>query len=129
MEPYLGPGKSIFCRRLGTRPARGSIVVFHHPRRSELWLVKRIVGLPGEKVVIDFGEVVIDGRSGVDVWGDGMETFPEGQWTVGPLEVFVLSDNRPATADDGRSFGPVPVSGMMKVIWPRVRRSQSPGRA
>ncbi|HUP17044.1 MAG TPA: signal peptidase I [Acidimicrobiia bacterium] len=128
MEPSVGPGKTLFCRRLGTRPSRGLIVVFHHPRRAELWLVKRIVGLPGEEVVVDFGEVVVDGRSGVDVWGAGQETFPEGRWKVGPGEVLVLSDNRPATADDGRSFGPIPMSGMMKVIWPRMRRSQSSKR-
>jgi type IV secretory pathway protease TraF len=89
-----------------------------------MWLVKRIVGLPGEQVVVDFGEVVVDGRPGVDVWGAGQQTFPEGQWRVGPGEVLVMSDNRPATADDGRTFGPVPISGMMKVIWPRMRRSQ-----
>ena len=92
-----------------------------------MWLVKRIVGLPGEEVVVDFGEVSIDGRSGVDLWGVAQETFPEGRWRVGPGEVLVLSDNRPATADDGRTFGPVPISGMMKVIWPWMR-SQPPNK-
>jgi type IV secretory pathway protease TraF len=86
-----------------------------------MWLVKRIVGLPGEEVVVDFGEVAIEGRSGVDVWGAAQETFPEGRWRVGPGEVLVLSDNRPATADDGRTFGPVSMSGMLKVIWPWMR--------
>jgi type IV secretory pathway protease TraF len=91
-----------------------------------MWLVKRIVGLPGEEVVVDFGEVMVDQKPGVDVWGAGQQTFPEGRWQVGPGEVLVLSDNRPATADDGRTFGPVPMLGMMKVIWPRTRRNQSP---
>jgi type IV secretory pathway protease TraF len=94
-----------------------------------MWIVKRIVGLPGEEVVVDFGEVVVDGRSGVDVWGAGQETFPEGSWKVGPGEVLVLSDNRPATVDDGRSFGPVPMSGMLKVIWPRMKSSQPPDKS
>lgn len=128
MEPSLNPGQGILCRRLSTRPARGSIVVFPHPRRPEMWLVKRIVGLPGEEVVVDFGEVLVDERSGVDLWGAGQETFPEGRWTVGPGEVLVLSDNRPATTDDGRTFGPVPMSGMMKVIWPRIRSRRPPQR-
>jgi len=122
MEPSLVPGQGILCGRLGTRPPRGSIVVFPHPRRPEMWLVKRIVGLPGEDVVVDFGEVVVDERSGVDLWGAGQETFPEGRWPVGPGEVLVLSDNRLATADDGRTFGPVPMKGMLKVIWPRTTR-------
>ncbi len=126
MEPSLGPGQRILCRPLGTPPTRGSIVVFPHPRRPEMWLVKRIVGLPGEDVVVDFGEVVIDERSGVDLWGAGQQTFPEGRWRVGPTEVLVLSDNRPATADDGRTFGPVPMSGMMAVIWPRNHGNRPP---
>jgi type IV secretory pathway protease TraF len=90
-----------------------------------MWLVKRVIGLPGEEVVVDFGEVIIDGRSGVDQWGAGQVTFPEGRWKLGTDEVLVLSDNRPATVDDGRSFGPVPMSGMLRVIWPRMKPGPS----
>ncbi len=92
-----------------------------------MWLVKRIIGLPGEEVIVDFGEVLIDGRSGVDRWGAGHDTFPEGRWKVGTGEVFVLSDNRPATVDDGRSFGPVQVSGMLSLIWPRSKPKTTGG--
>ena len=84
-----------------------------------MWLVKRIVGLPGEEVVLDFGTVLIDGRPGVDVWGGGQDTFLRGRWGVGTGDVFVLSDNRRATVDDARSFGPVPTNRMLRVIWPR----------
>ena len=121
MEPSLPPGTGIVCRTVVTRPVRGSIVVFPHPRRPDMWLVKRVVGLPHEEVVVDFGEVLIDGRSGVDLWSGGQTTFPEGKWRVGTDEVLVLSDNRVATVDDGRSFGPVPLNGMLRVIWPRMK--------
>lgn len=92
-----------------------------------MWLLKRIIGLPDEEVIVDFGEVLINGRSGVDRWGAGHDTFPEGRWKVGTGEVFVLSDNRPATVDDGRSFGPVPVSGMLSLIWPRSKPKTTGG--
>jgi signal peptidase I len=82
-------------------------------------MVKRIVGLPGEEIALDFGDVVIDGRPGIDLWGPAGQTFPEGTWRVGEAEVFVLSDNRKATIDDGRSFGPATTQGMMQMIWPR----------
>ena len=121
MEPSLVPGRLLICRRLGTRPLRGSIVVLLHPRRPGMWLVKRIVGLPGEVVVSDFGEVLIDGRPGIDRWAFGHDTFPEGTWRPGRGEVLVLSDNRRATADDGRTFGPVSTRGMLEVVWPRLR--------
>ena len=48
------------------------------------------------------------------------ETFPEGKWQLGSGQVLVLSDNRPATADDGRTFGPVSSTGMLKMVWPRM---------
>ena len=90
-----------------------------------MWLVKRVVGLPDEEIVVDFGEVLVDGRSGVDLWSGGQTTFPEGKWKVGADEVLVLSDNRVATVDDGRLFGPVPLSGMLRVIWPRPKPPSS----
>lgn len=120
MEPSLTSGRWIFCRPMGTHPTRGSIVVFPHPHHGEMWLVKRIIGLPGEEVSADLGEVLIDGNPGIDVWSFGQTTFPEGKWNPGPGKVLVLSDNRSATMDDGRSFGPVAMQGMLKVIWPRT---------
>jgi signal peptidase I len=91
------------------------MVVFTHPA-SELTLVKRVVGLPGETVTLDFGDVLIDGNAGLDVWGTG-STFPEGKWVMGEEHVFVLSDNRSATRDDSRSFGAIPLTGMLEVFW------------
>ena len=121
MEPFLTSGRLIVCRDLGAGPSRGEVVVFPHPHRPAMWLVKRIIGLPGEEVVIDFGEVLIDGRPGMDRWGSNLDTFPEGKWQLGRDQVLVLSDNRRATADDGRTFGPVPTPGMFRMVWPRTR--------
>jgi signal peptidase I len=121
MEPSLAPGTGIICRTVVTRPVRGSIVVFRHPKGLDMWLVKRVIGLPHEEVVVDFGEVLIDGRSGVDLWSGDKTTFPEGKWKLGADEVLVLSDNRAATVDDSRTFGPVPIRGLLRVIWPRMK--------
>ena len=123
MEPSLTSGRWILCASMGTHPTRGSIVVFPHPRRREMWLVKRIIGLPGEEVSADFGQVLIDGDPGLDLWSFGQATFPEGTWNPGPGEVLVLSDNRSATMDDGRSFGPVAMQDMLKVVWPAPRQA------
>ena len=122
MEPSLAPDRLLICRALGTPPRRGSIVVFPHPRHQAMWLVKRVVGLPGEEVEIDFGRVLVNGDPDLDLWDAGGNTFPEGKWNVGESEVLVLSDNRPGTVDDGRSFGPVGTRGMFRVIWPRAGR-------
>lgn len=115
MRPALLPGDTILCRRARGSVTRGTMVVFTHPS-SDLTLVKRVVGLPGETVTIDFGEVLIDGEAGLDSWGSG-STFPEGEWVLGEEDVFVLSDNRAATRDDGRSFGALPLNSVLVVFW------------
>ncbi len=119
MEPALVDGDRLQCTRLRGIPHRGAMAVFVHPLIPDFWLIKRVIGLPSERVDLDFGQVLIDGRPGLDNWAHG-DTFPEGQWLVGPGEVFVLSDNRTATMDDSRRFGPVPIEGMLVPI----RRSQ-----
>ena len=86
---------------------RGEVVAIPHPRREDFWLVKRVIGLPGEVVTVDFGQVLIDGMPATDPWGRG-STMPEGVWRLDDGDLFVLSDNRLATQDDSRSFGPIP---------------------
>lgn len=44
------------------RPARGDVVVFHHPARPKETLVKRVIGLPGDRVQVRRGAVFINGR-------------------------------------------------------------------
>ncbi len=77
-------------------------------------VIKRVVGLPGEHLAIDFGTVLADGKPDLDVWGDGF-TFPDGEWHIGPADAFVLSDNRNATRDDSRTFGPISLAKMRRV--------------
>jgi signal peptidase I len=120
MEPALVDGDRIWCTRLHGIPPRGAIAVFVHPLIPDFWLVKRVVGLPGEQIELDFGALLVNGRSGLDLWGRG-ETFPEGRWLVDRAAVFVLSDNRSATIDDSRRFGPVPTQGML-IATRRSRR-------
>jgi signal peptidase I len=125
MEPALLPGDTIVCRKARGPMKRGTMVVFTHPA-SALTMVKRVVGLPGETVTIDFGDVLIDGNTGLDVWGTS-STFPEGEWVMSEHDVFVLSDNRTATRDDSRSFGALPLKGMRAVIrHVRIGKSRTP---
>lgn len=121
MSPVLHPGTLLLCGWPNPRVSRGDLVVFPHPRHTGMKLVKRVVGLAGETVTIDTGEVAIDGVTDVDAWAVGL-TVEDGTWPVPPGHAFVLSDNRKATKDDSRSFGPVPLVSARKV-WGRL-----PGR-
>ncbi len=54
----------IFGQRIttGINPERGEIVVFRHPQDEEIFYIKRIIGLPGDKLVIDGNTVMINGK-------------------------------------------------------------------
>lgn len=106
MMPALRDGDWVLAQRSTGRLDRGEIVVFDHPRRPDFSLVKRVVGLPSETVTIRNGRVHIDGAVLVEPWTDG-PTRPDGDWTLAPDEVFVLSDARTLTFADGRAFGPI----------------------
>ncbi|HEX2421064.1 MAG TPA: signal peptidase I [Acidimicrobiia bacterium] len=121
MEPALSDGDHIRCTRLRDLPPRGAVAVFVHPLIPDFWLIKRVIGLPGEEVEIDLGQVLINGRPGLDAWGRG-GTFPDGHWKLGPGTLFVLSDNREATVDDSRRFGPVSTEGMLVATRRSLRR-------
>ncbi len=97
--------------------------MFPHPRRADFWLVKRVVGLPGETVEID-GVVRIDGVVFPEPWA-ASGTPGSGRWELGPGEMFVLSDARGRTRADSRTFGPVPVDGSYRPLL-RYRRGPAP---
>ena len=123
MSPALAHG-SRFLGRRSPRPGsvrRGAIVAFTHPLRSGFWLVKRVVGLSGENIALDTGEVLINGRSGLDRWGVGW-SMPDGEWAVPSGMLFVLSDQRSVTRDDSRRFGPISTANLYRMVFPRPHR-------
>ena len=66
MEPTLRIGERAFANMRaydGQAPARGDIVVFKLPRDETTIFVKRIVGLPGEKLQMKNGILHIDGKA------------------------------------------------------------------
>jgi signal peptidase I len=79
MEPTLHVGEYLFANMWAfhdQEPARGDIVVFKLPRDPSTIFIKRIVGLPGEKVQIKKGIVHIDGQA-VPTVDAGTYTLPE----------------------------------------------------
>jgi len=118
MTPALEPGDFIIAQLRREPVQRGDIIVFNHPHRPSFELVKRVVGLPGESVVISGGQVHCNDAIVAEPWADG-PTFPDGIWQIGRDEVFVLGDNRSASAADSRMLGPIELSG---THWQAVAR-------
>jgi signal peptidase I len=87
-------------------PRRGDVVVFKHPNEPEQDFIKRIVGLPGERVELRDGAVVVDGRPLEEPYlnplYDGGDDF--GPLTVAAGHYFLLGDHRNRSSDS-RSWG------------------------
>lgn len=124
MSPTLRPGDYVVTDRSDQPAHRGAIVVFEHPGRPAFYLVKRIVGLPGESLSIDAGRVHVDGAPLDEMWTTD-DTGPNGQWDLGLDEAFVLGDARWMSVGDSREIGPVPLERLkMRIVfryWPFER--------
>ena len=106
MEPTLSDGDNLLVDELSfhfVKPRRYDIVVFPDRQRGG-YIIKRVIGLPGEKVEIFDGSVFIDGNllQG-DVYGaepiEDAGTLKDGGMLLGEDEYFVLGDNRNESVD------------------------------
>lgn len=124
MRPALQPGDWLLARRLRRPPARGAVVVLNTAAAPDLSLVKRVIGLPGERVAVAEGQVHIDGTTLAEPWVSG-RTTPDLEITVPDGQVWVLGDNRGRSSADSRSIGPVPLDDVgwqvLGVYWPSSR--------
>lgn len=113
---------------------RGDVVVFRYPKNPQQFFVKRIVGLPGEKVEVDDGKVKIYNQENLEGFIlDESEYLPADIFTKGAVaeelkddEYFVLGDNR-SYSHDSRAWGPVKKEEVIgKVLlraWPVSKAS------
>ena len=136
MEPTLRVADRVIANRLVYgfhEPRRGDIVVFEAPARVETAcgtgggaFIKRIVGLPGEKLSMRNGYVLIDGVSLVEPYLRAAYRGREsGDWArISGDSYFVLGDNRTMSCDS-RRWGLVPrdnIIGRADVTyWPPNR--------
>ena len=130
MAPAIEPGDHLVADRAWTRRglSRGDIVIF---RSSDRYMVKRVVGLPGETISIEGGVLMIAGRPAADPWWPAASR-PDGEWIVPPDSWFVLGDNRADSAADSRTLGPIERAGIHSRVvgryWP-WRRTRMPDSA
>jgi signal peptidase I len=120
MEPSFYDGQYIVVSRLEymfDAPKRGDVIVFHSPEDPDRDFIKRIIGLPGEQVYIEAGQVYIDSAPLDEPYIQNSFTYSSSHaWTLGPDEYFVLGDNR-NNSNDSHDFGPVNRSAIIGRAW------------
>jgi signal peptidase I len=123
MEPSLHDGEFVVVNRLAYRwaqPQRGDIVVFYYPNDPSRRFIKRVIGLPGDIVSVDRGQVKVNGITLDEPYILSAPRY-QGTWSVGPAELFVLGDNRNNSLDSER-WGMLPFNEVIGkatlVYWP-----------
>jgi signal peptidase I len=109
MEPLLQPGDRVMVVKFwyhlpSVHPKRGQIVVFKYPVDPKRDFVKRVIGLPGEKVEIKGGRVFIDDREIPEPYVHFPDNFMKEAEVVPKNSYFCLGDNR-ANSQDSRFWG------------------------
>jgi signal peptidase I len=110
MEPTISDDSWIISLRAGFRrrePRRFDVVRFQDPRTLDHWIVKRIVGLPGEEVALKADELFVNDELVEDFFAYCPDpSADKSEWWLKDDEYVVLGDNRSASTDS-RKFGPV----------------------
>ena len=114
MDPTFSTGQFLVVDRLTYRfnePVRGDIIVFRYPNNPKVYFIKRIIGLPGETVIIKSGQVSIISTGtpqGIILNEPYVTTshrsMDNSTTMLGPDQYFVMGDNR-LQSSDSRVWG------------------------
>jgi signal peptidase I len=127
MENTFQSGDYILTSKIAykfEKPRRGDVIVFKSPKNPDIDYIKRIIGLPGDQIMINDGEVYINNTLLQENYITAKTTLFEGGFmqngvpvTVPEGYLFVMGDNRPRSSDS-REFGFIPLTDVIgKVIF------------
>jgi signal peptidase I len=123
MRPTLDDGEFVLVNRLAYtfgKMERGDIIVFYYPSDPNQELIKRIIGLPGDQIVVQRGQVSVNGHLLNEPYIAALPNY-SGEWTVPEDKLFVLGDNR-NDSSDSHSWGMLPTKNVVGksilIYWP-----------
>lgn len=123
MQPTLEDGEFLLVNKMSYvfgEVERGDIIVFHFPLNPQEELIKRVIGLPGDHVVVKDSRVFINGQP-LDEPYIAQAPLYYGDWVVTEGHLFVLGDNR-NNSNDSKDWGMLPrenvVGKAVLIYWP-----------
>jgi signal peptidase I len=127
MAPQIASGEYVLIDTLSykfVRPARGDVIAFRHstdPESDGSIFIKRVIGLPGDRVSIDRGNVYVNGKRLDEPYVEFHDDRSYPLVVVPEGALYVLGDNR-ADSEDSRYFGCIPeqsvIGRALAGIWP-----------
>lgn len=127
MQPNFPDGEYLLTDKVKYRfeePKRGDVIVFQAPNSPDDEYIKRIIGLPGDKVSVGSGKIYLNGNLleesdylAPSVYTSGGLFLGEGEEVIVPdKQYFVVGDNRPFSSDS-RAWGFVPKTKITGRAW------------
>jgi signal peptidase I len=119
MEPSLHNNQRLIIEKISYHfrsVERGDIIVLKLPDRPGPPLIKRVIGLPGERVEIRGGQVHVNGKLLTEPYLNQLTYSSHQRQVVPENSVFVLGDNR-GHSSDSRYFGVVKVEYIVGRAW------------
>ena len=123
MLPTLHDGEFVLVNKLAYRmgnPSRGDIIVFRSTTEANLDLIKRIIGVPGDRIVVAGGHVSVNGQPLDETYINASPNY-SGEWRVPDGKLFVLGDNR-NDSSDSHMWGYLPepniIGKALLIYWP-----------
>ncbi len=126
MQPTLFEGDMVLVNKLtytfSGDPNKGDVIVFRYPLapEEEPPYIKRVIGAPGDNVLIQNGQVSVNGTLLDEIYIKAPPSYT-GEWQVPNDALFVLGDNRNRSSDS-HSWGMVPLDYVIGkaefVYWP-----------
>lgn len=126
MEPNFQDGEYLLTDKVTYRfsqPKRGDVIVFEAPGTNNEEFIKRIIGLPSDKIGLKNGSVLINDQSLDEQYlddnlsTDGGIFLKEGETVTVPEDfIFVMGDNRKASSDS-RTWGFVAKNKITGRAW------------
>lgn len=129
MEPNFYDGDYLIVNEIDYRfndPKRGDVIVFHYPKDPQQFFIKRIIGLPGERIEIKNNEITIYSKESPEGLALGEDYLSQSAVISGSYsqelkndEYYVLGDNRMASADS-RVWGVLEERYIVGKAWIRA---------
>jgi len=121
MQPTLRTGETVLADMSYYRnhqPHRGDLAIYRLPNSGGALFIKRVIAIPGERVVVRRGRAIVNGRQAAEPYadfGDPTWAFNNTRLFVVPRgHVFVLGDNRANSRDSRvKAHGFVPIAALV----------------
>ena len=125
MHPTYKNGEMLMANKVLYKfkePTRGDVIIFKYSDTQDF--IKRIIGLPGETVMLKDGKLYINGNLldesnylSSSIYTNGGDYLKEGETiTIPEGRYFVCGDNRPHSSDS-RMFGPIDSKDIKGKAW------------